>query len=279
MGTGKTLTTDNVTVGDGTNTGNYAVTYVTSTLGTINQANITLASEAVTRTYDATTTANGTATTISGTLYAGDALSGGTFTFDNKNVGTGKTLTTDNVTVGDGTNTGNYAVTYVTSTLGTINQANITLASQAVTRTYDATTTANGTATTISGTLYAGDALSGGTFTSDNKNVGTGKTLTTNNVTVGDGTNTGNYAVTYVTSTLGTINQANITLASQAVTRTYNATTNASGTATTVSGTLYAGDALSGGTFTFDNKNAGTGKTLTTNDVTVGDGTNTANLS
>ncbi|EJL81391.1 hypothetical protein PMI15_03433, partial [Polaromonas sp. CF318] len=371
-GTGnKTVTTSGVTVGDGVNNANYNVTYADNTTSTINQANLTLTTSNVTKTYDGTTGAAGTAAVASGTVFSGDSISGGSFAFTDKNAGTGnKTVTTSGVTVGDGVNNANYNVSYVDNTTSTINKANLTVTANAVTKTYDGTLNATGTGSvgalagagagevvntaatqaftdknfgvgnktvqasgltikdsgnadvtgnyniayvddttstinkanvTLStsdvtktydgglsasgavvvtaGTVFAGDSASGGTFAFTDKNAGTGnKTVTTSGVTVGDGVNNGNYNVSYADNTTSTINQANLTVSTGNVTKTYDGNTTAAGSATVTAGTLFGGDSLTGGSFAFTDKNAGNGnKTVTTAGVTVGDGVNNGN--
>ncbi|SFU52012.1 Extended Signal Peptide of Type V secretion system [Polaromonas sp. YR568] len=280
-GTGnKTVTTTGVTVGDGVNNANYNVTYADNTTSTINQANLVLTTNNVTKTYDGTTGAAGTAAVSSGTVFTGDSISGGSFAFTDKNVGAGnKTVTTAGVTVTDGNGGNNYNVTYADNTTSTINQANLVLTTNNVTKTYDGTLGAASTAVVSSGTVFGGDSISGGSFAFTDKNAGTGnKTVTTAGVTVGDGVNNGNYNISYVDNTTSTINKANVTLSTSDVTKTYDGTTGATGAVVVTAGTVFAGDNATGGSFAFTDKNAGTGnKTVTTAGVTVGDGVNNAN--
>jgi hypothetical protein len=70
-----------------------------------------------------------------------------------------------------------------------------------------------------------------------------------------------------------TINKAALTITSGDVVKTYDGTTSAAGTPIATSGTqLFGTDSLSGGTFAFTDKNAGTGKTVAVSGVTVNDG-------
>ena len=85
-----------------------------------------------------------------------------------------------------------------------------------------------------------------------------------------------NYAVTLVNGSLE-IGRANLTLTSSNVTKTYDGTTAAAGAATVKSGQLFTGDTISGGSFAFTDKNAGTDKTVTTSAVTLNDGNNGGN--
>src|SRR5690606_29343038 len=63
-----------------------------------------------------------------------------------------------------------------------------------------------------------------------------------------------------------------ITLSTSDVVKTYDGTLSANGLATVTAGQLFGTDALSGGTFAFTDRNAGTNKTVTVSGVTVDDG-------
>ncbi len=277
VGSGKTVTTSGVTVGDGVNNSNYNVSYANNTTSTINPANLTVSTSSVSKTYDGGLSALGAAMVTGGTLFSGDSLSGGTFAFTDKNVGSGKTVTTSGVTVGDGVNNSNYNVSYANNTTSTINPANLTVSTSSVSKTYDGGLSALGAAMVTGGTLFSGDSLSGGTFAFTDKNVGSGKTVTTSGVTVGDGVNNSNYNVSYANNTTSTINPANLTVSTSSVSKTYDGGLSALGAAMVTGGTLFSGDSLSGGTFAFTDKNVGSGKTVTTSGVTVGDGVNNSN--
>ena len=54
--------------------------------------------------------------------------------------------------------------------------------------------------------------------------------------------------------------------------KTYDGSLSAASTAVVSAGTLFSGDTLSGGSFAFTDKNAGTGKTVTASAVTLNDG-------
>ncbi len=273
-GTGKTVTAGGVTVSDGNNGGNYDVTYADNTGSTIDKASITVSSSDVSKTYDGTTSAAGSAVVVGGTLFNSDSLSGGSFAFTDINAGNGKTVTASGVTVSDGNNGGNYDVTYANNTGSTIDKASITVSSSDVSKTYDGTTSATGSAVLVGGTLFNSDSLSGGSFAFADINAGTGKTVTAGGVTVSDGNNGGNYDVTYADNTSSTIDKASITVSSSDVSKTYDGTTSAAGSAVLVGGTLFNSDSLSGGSFAFADINAGTGKTVTASGVTVSDGNN-----
>ena len=304
-GTGKTVSTTGVSIASVINGSATVYGYqlggggaASGAIGTINTAAITISTSDVTKTYDGSLGAVGTAIVTSGTLYTNvsnsntlDSLSGGTFAFTNANAGTGKTVTASGVTVNDGNSGGNYTVSYANNTNSTINKAAITVSTSDVTKTYNGTLAAVGTAVVTAGTLYTNvsnsntlDSLSGGTFAFTNANAGTGKTVTAAGVTVNDGNSGGNYTVTYADNTNSTINKAGITVSTSDVTKTYDGSLGAAGTAVVTSGTLYTNvsnsntlDSLSGGTFAFTDANVGTGKTVTASGVTVNDGNSGGN--
>ena len=145
-----------------------------------------------------------------------------------------------------------------------------------MTKTYDGDRSASGTAVAGAGTSLKGtDSLAGGTFEYDNKNAGSGKTVTVAGVTINDGNNGNNYDVTYASNTNSTVNKAALTITSSDVTKTYDGDRSASGTAVAGAGTSLKGtDGISGGTFAYTDKNAGTGKTVTVAGVTINDGNN-----
>ena len=195
----KTVTTRGVTVGDGVNNGNYSVTYAKNTTSTINKAPLTISTTDVTKTYDGTLGMTGDATgqgaVTSDPLYFNetsgiqDFLSGGTFAFTDKNVGSGnKTVTTSGVTVTDGS--GNYNVSYASNTHSTINPADLTLSG---TRVYNGTTVFDGsnlTATGVNGETFAMDGA-GASGNLSTKNVQTNQALANlTGLTLGTG-NTG----------------------------------------------------------------------------------------
>ena len=69
------------------------------------------------------------------------------------------------------------------------------------------------------------------------------------------------------------ISRANLTITSSDVSKTYDGLFDANGTALVAAGTSLKGkDSISGGTFAYVDKNAGTGKTVTVAGVTVDDG-------
>jgi filamentous hemagglutinin family protein len=161
-----------------------------------------------------------------------------------------------------------------------IEKASIRVGTGDVVKTYDGGLSALGTAAVVGGSLFGSDSLAGGSFAFTDKNAGIGnKTVTTSGVTVNDGNGGLNYSVTYADNTTSTITRAGLALRANNVVKTYDGgLTVTGGTAQVIGGTLASGDSVSGGSFAFTDKNAGTSnKTVTTTGVTVGDGVNNAN--
>ena len=274
----KTVTASGVTLNDTNGGGNYAVSYASNTTSTITPKAIAVSGiTADTKVYDGTTSATLNLGTVGfGGIISGDVVSitAGSISgnFANKNVGNTKAINLSGVVLGGG-DAGNYTLNGVAGVTGAITAANLTLNTSDITKTYDGGLTAAGTATVTGGTLFSGDTLSGGTFAFTDKNAGSGnKTVTTSGVTVNDSNGGGNYAVSYANNTTSTITAANLTLSTSNVSKTYDGGLSALGTATVTGGTLFSGDTLSGGTFAFTDKNAGSGnKTVTTSGVTLND--------
>jgi hypothetical protein len=278
-GTGnKTVTVSGVTVNDGNSGGNYNVSYADNTASTINRAAITVSTSNVTKTYDGTANASGTATVVSGTLYhnasnggALDSLSGGTYGFTDANAGNGnKTVTVGGVTVNDGNSGGNYTVSYVNNAASTINPYAVNLTG---TRTYDGTTTVGAGVLTL-GPLVGSETLTlSGIGVASSKNVGT-ETVDATGLTLGNGTGLASNYTFAGGSQAVDITRASLAVTTSNVSKTYDGSLTASGAAIATGGTqLFGGDTLSGGSYAYTNANAGTGnKTVTVGGVTVSDG-------
>ncbi|MDO8654113.1 MAG: YDG domain-containing protein [Undibacterium sp.] len=251
----------------------YLISYVAGGL-TVNKANLTLGSGNVSKTYDGGLTALGTAAITSGALISGDTISGGTFAFTDKNAGSNKTVTTTGVTVTDGNNGGNYNVSYANNTASTITQANLTLGSGNVSKTYDGGLSVAGTATVTSGTLFGSDALSGGTFAYTDKNAGSNKTVTTTGVTVTDGNSGNNYNVSYADNTASTIAAKALTATATALNKTYDGTTTAAAALTIASGLVGSETVTATGGATFNSKDVANANLVTVNSTALVDGAN-----
>ncbi len=272
VGTNKTM----IATGNVNGEANYLITFVTDTTGQITLRTLIVTAVADDKVYDSTTAA--TTSSLTGNTLGSDVitLTSITATFDNANVGTNKTVTVNGITIG-GTHGGNYTLSAdpVTDTAD-ITARPITITAVTSTKEYDKTTSSSGTPVITSGALQGGDTISASAQTFDNANVGTGKTLTPT-ATISDGNSGNNYTVTLATVSTGTITTRALTItASSANSRVYDGTTATPGTPSITSGSLIAGDTLSSVDESYDNKNAGAGKTVTPTG-TVNDGNGGAN--
>jgi filamentous hemagglutinin family protein len=189
---------------------------------TITPAALSVTAADIIKTYDGTTLAHGTAIAADGSsLFGSDFLTGGQFTFADKNAGNDKTVSLDNVIVNDGNNGKNYLVNYVPNTHSVINKANLTLTSQDITKTYDGTTQASGSAIIADGRLFGTDKIKGGNFAFTDKNAGTDKTVQVDSVTLDDGNSGKNYLVNYVPNTRSIIHKAALTITPNTISKTY----------------------------------------------------------
>ena len=279
-GTGKTVTVNSITLADGSN-GGLAANYSIST-GQTTTANITAKSLTVSgitasnKIYDGGTTA---ATTLSFSGLIGSETLGQTVgsTFDNKNVGTGKTVTVNSITLADGNNGGlaaNYSISPGQTTTANVTTKALTVSGiTASNKTYDATTSATlGTGTVSYGGLVSGDDFAGsysGVFA--NANVGSGKTVTITSSY--SGSDVSNYSVTNQSSTTADISAKALTATASASNKVYDGSSTAT-TTLSLSGFIGSETVTSTNSSTFNNKNAGTGKTVTVNSITLADGSN-----
>ena len=248
--------------------GNYTVNTTANTTANITAKALTVSAAGVNKTYDGNITAT---VTLSDDRVSGDNISTSytSASFANKNVGTGKAVSVSGISI-SGTDAGNYTFNTTANTTADITVRTFIVSATAVNRTYDGTTDAT---VMLSGDNVAGDILTINFVSAsfDTKNVGNGKTVTVNGITV-TGADMGNY----VLASNSTTTTANITTRTLAVTatasnKTYDGNANAS--------VVLSDNRISGDTFsvsftsaTFDNKNAGTGKTVTISSISISGG-------
>jgi autotransporter-associated beta strand protein len=229
------------------------------------------------------------AATFTGLVDGDDVTVSATGTFDNKNVGTGKTVTLVETNAGD--DVGNYSITDQGTTTANITAKTLTATASASNKVYDGTTTA---AVTLTFTGLVGDETLGQTVgaTFADKDVANAKTVTVNSITLSDdGGLADNYTISTGQTTTANITPKALTIAGiTASNKTYNGNTTATidVSAATFSGLVDGDDVTVSATGTFDNKNVGTGKTVTLVETNAGDdvgnysitdqGTTTANI-
>jgi hypothetical protein len=260
-GNGKTVTATNVTL-SGTDAGNYTVT-ATPTTANITPAPLIAVTIANNKTYDGTVAATGSAT-LTGVV-TGDnvSLSGGTYQFADKNAGTAKPVSVSGLTL-SGSDAGNYTLTDL-STTANITPALLTLAFTPGNKTYDATVAANATLGALSGVI-SGDQVSvssPGQFAFADKNAGTNKPVTETGITLA-GSAASNYTVVGAPTATATISPATLTDTYVASNKTYDGTTAATGTFSSLTG-IRGQDSVTLGTsptLAFSDPNAGIGKSV-----------------
>ncbi|MCW2339147.1 filamentous hemagglutinin family protein [Sphingobium sp. B2D3A] len=276
-GTNKMVSVGGMTL-NGADAGNYVLLqdYAAANIGTITPRAITVTvSGAGTKTYDGTTLL-GTHQlgTIGFTLADGDTVtqdllsadgvfldtSGVTGLLADRNAGTGKAVTLsgyaltnngyDNYVLADGSALGIANITRAALTLGTVSDS----------KTYDGTDASSGQVL-ITG-LVQGD-MAQATQAFDSRNAGN-RTLRVNNWTLDDGNGGANYIVGFDTDATGTIAQRLIATVAHANDKVYDGTTAGTGEFDPLTDVV-TGDhvALTGATFTFADRNAGTGKVVT----------------
>lgn len=265
-GADKTVTVSGVTL-TGADAGNYSVTIPGSVLADILQRALTASVTVSSKTYDGTAAAEGSVG-LTGVIAADDVgTTGGSFTFADKNAGAGKTVSISGVTL-TGADSGNYTLTVPATALADILQRAITATITASDKTYDGTTAASGSVS-LNGVLGS-DAVgtTAATFTFADRNAGAAKTVTVTGVTL-TGPDAGNYSVTVPASTVADILQRVITATVTASNKTYDGTTAGSGSVG-LNG-LLDGDVVgaTAGTWTFADRNAGAGKTVTVTGVAL----------
>ncbi len=277
VGNAKTVTASAITA---TAANGSAVVYgytlspdpVSANIGAITPAPLTVTAQADNRVYNGTNS-SAVAPVVTGTTY--DAVgTNASQVYDNKNVGSGKTLTASGLLMNDGNSGANYAISYVANTSGVITPAALAINAVTDSKVYDGSTVS--TAAPSIGALYGTDSVTGvnQSFASRNALGANGSLLNVTAYTINDGNGGLNYSVTS-SSASGTITPAPLTVTAQADNRVYNGTNN-SAVAPVVTGTTY--DAVgTNASQVYDNKNVGSGKTLTASGLLMNDGNSGAN--
>jgi len=245
----------------------------------ITKAQITVTAAPNSKIYDGTTSAAAIPTITAGSLSGGD-IAVFNETYDDKNQGSSKTMTPAVVSIVDALGVSvaaNYTVMLTNSNNGVISKRDLTVTAVTNTKTYDGVINAAALPAITTGSL-AGVDVTVFKETYENKNQGTGKTMTPTVVSIVDALNVSmmvNYNVTLNSSNNGVINKRDIIVTAAANTKTYNGALSATALPTITAGTLASGD-IAVFSETYDNKNQGTGKTLTPAVVSIVDALNTS---
>jgi hypothetical protein len=284
-----TLDSGDFTAGGSTNLANYILPISAVGTGTINQAVLNVINvTANNKVYDGNVSAtlNTGSAALSGVLGSdlvslGSGGAGGVFA--TRNAGTGIGVTASGFTI-SGAASSNYTLVQPTGLIADITQKSISLTE--VRRIYNANTSVAGSTYTLGGVI-AGDTVTvdasgiSGNFV--DKNVGTAKNVTLSGVALG-GAQAGNYSIagSVTDAAIGTITPAALTANGiVALDKIYDGNTSATldNSAAGLLGLLGSDNVTlvtSGAAGTFNNKNAGSNKTVTLAGYTV-TGTDAAN--
>ena len=291
VGTNKAVIVSGYTL-VGSDAGNYAVGQPTGLTADITPASLLVSGlTASNKIYDGTDAAivNTAGAVLTG-LIGGDTVTvSATGTFSDKNVGTGKTVT---LTSGyGGADAGNYTITDQVSTIADISSKTLTASGiTANNKVYDGTGIASlntgaaglagGAAADDDNKYYTGDAISldvssaAGAFA--DKNVGTGKVVNVSGLAL-TGADAGNYTVSDGSGASADITPKSVTVTGLAAdNKVYDGTTDVtiSNWGFVVTGVGTETLTLNHGSASFSDKNAGTGKTVTADGYSLGDGAN-----
>jgi outer membrane protein OmpA-like peptidoglycan-associated protein len=280
-GSNKTVTVSGVTVNDGNSGNNYDISYATNTASTIDQKALTVSGFAAdNKIYDGNTNANSSATSWGSvaTGVTGESLNltHGAANFADANVANGIAVTATGYALADGTGlASNYTLTSSSAaTTANITPAMLTYTANPANRSYGRFNPAF--SGTLTGFVNGEDQNSATTGTLAFTSTATASNNVGSYTINGSGLNASNYVFAQAVgnSTALTINPANLVISTANVTKTYDGLLTANGSAVVVGGQLFGSDSISGGSFTYTDKNAGSGKTVITNEVSVNDGNN-----
>lgn len=245
----------------------YDIVETTPKTIVVNKATLDVSASGIDKTYDGTVTAGAT---LSDNRLGTDSLlvSSGSSSFSDKNAGIGKTITVNGITV-TGADADNYTWNTTATTDATISRRLLDVNAVGYDKDYDGNV--NG-GISFTDDRIAGDdiGLGVGGKTFDDKNVGVNKTLTATGVNILGADRDNYYLVDSTFTTTGSITKRQLVVNADTSDKTYDATTSAetllSLAASTATNGLVAGDnvILSQTDSQFSDKNAGSGKTVST---------------
>ena len=262
-GANKVLSVGGITV-TGADSGNYTWNGSSATTADISKAALTVTASGASKTYDGTSSAS---TTLGDDRIGSDSITvtSGSQDFSDKNAGTGKLITVGGITV-TGVDAGNYTWNGSTTTTADITKAALNVTATGVNKTYDGTTSAQANLT--DNRIGSDDlVVSSGLKAFADKNAGIGKALTVSGIDV-TGTDASNYTWNTLATASASISKALLNATANAQDKTYDGSTAA---LVTLSDDRIVGDVLTAnyGTSTFSDKNAGTGKVVTVDGITL----------
>ncbi len=261
---------------NGLDAGNYVFNTTAATTATIDKAQLVFSVADSSKTYDGTTALSGSLVASDGTqLFESDSIVSGHYEFLDKNAGTGKTVTIKDLLIDDGNAGNNYNVNVIENHNSSIQAKVVDVNALAHDKTYDGTTSA--TIELNENDVIAGDDVTlSGVASFDTKHAGNGKTVTVE--ITASGLDSGNYEFNTTAQATASIDKAQLVISIDDVTKVYDGTTAAEGVAIAIEGTqLFDTDSVVSGTYSYLNKHAGTGKTVTVSNVIIDDGNSGSN--
>jgi hypothetical protein len=228
----------------GADEGNYTVNASHTAKANITAKAVTGSFAAANKVYDGGTSATVMTRSLAGVLDNEIvSLSGGTASFNNKTVGTGKTVSLRGATL-DGVDAGNYTLTSVSTTTANITPRGLTVSATGVNKEYDGNTTAT---VTLSTDEIDGDDVTA-VYTNASfadKNVGANKPVSVSGIRI-SGDDASNYNLTNTTvTTAANITPRAITVTADAQTKVYGDDDPAL-TYKVIPGTVLEGDTFTG---------------------------------
>ena len=275
---GGTATFDNKNVGNG-----KAVAVVGMILGGADMANYSLASGNANTTADVIAVSLAASATANNKVYDGNdsaviatrslsgvigsedvTISGGTATFDNKNVGNGKAVSVVGMAL-SGADMANYSlVSGNANTSADVTAASLTGSITAANKNYDGNNSATIATRSLSGVIGSEDvSLVGGSATFADKNVGVAKAVSATGLAL-SGADMGNYSlVSGNANTTADVTAVSLAGSATANNKVYDGNNSATILTRSLSGVIGSEDVtLAGGTATFDDQNVGNGKAV-----------------
>lgn len=258
-GTGKLVTATGMNV-TGTDAQNYVWNNAATTTADIAKAALDISAVASGKTYDGNT--NASVILSDNRINGDDLVINASSSFSDKNAGASKMVTVDGITLA-GADASNYTFNTQTTTTANIDKANLIISVSGVDRVYDGSSKAD---VALTDNRVAGDDLAidySANFS--DKNAGSNKQVTAGLSVTGNDAD--NYVWNETAMTTADIAKANLQISAVASGKTYDGKTDAS---VDLSDDRIAGDDLAiGGSAAFSDKNAGNGKVVTVNGITL----------
>ena len=276
--------------GSGTNAGTYAstasgtdsnynLTFVAGAL-TINKAPLTVTLSSQTKVYDGTNTAsmaNGSLTLTGFVNGEGGTVTQTQGSYNSANVVGATTVTASlvagNYSATNGTLLSNYELPTTATGTGSITPARLSMTG---TKTYDGLSSFDATGLTVAG-VHGETFAASGSGTMGTKNVQTNQPLASTaglSLSGNSGALTSNYVALATNDTQVSVTPLAVNLSAPSASKTYDSTTLYQASAsdlTTLSSQLVGTDRVTAAEVVYSNKDAGTGKRVILNNVTISD--------